>query len=90
MTMEMSKEMKTYYINVLTNKTEERYKLMLLIEDRQDFNKFMQIYKENRFIMEKSIAAMIKIKQDQYFNTYTKLMYAVELNKGEVIRLIFM
>jgi hypothetical protein len=90
MTMEMSKEMKSYYINVLTSKTEERYKLMLLIEDRQDFNKFMQIYKENRFIMENSIAAMIKVKHDQYFNTYTKLMYAVELNKGEVIKLVFM
>jgi hypothetical protein len=90
MTMEMSKEMKSYYINVLTNKSEERYKLMLLIDDRQDFNRFMTIYKENRFIMENSIAAMIKIKHDQYFNTYTKLMYAVELNKGEVIRLVFM
>ncbi|MED1863279.1 hypothetical protein P4V41_07405 [Fictibacillus nanhaiensis] len=90
MTMEMNKEMKSYYINVLTTKTEERYKLMLLIEDRTDFNTFMQIYKENRFIMEKSIAAMIKLKHDQYFNTYTKLMYAIELNKGEAIKLVFM
>lgn len=88
--LEMNKEMKSYYINVLTTKTEERYKLMLLIEDRNDFNTFMKVYKENRFIMEKSIAAMIKLKHDQYFNTYTKLMYAIELNKGEVIKLVFM
>jgi hypothetical protein len=90
MTMGMSKEMKSYYINVLAKTTEHKYKLNILIEDRKDFNRFMQLYKENRFIMEKSIVAMIKVKQDQYFNTYTKLMYAVELNKGEVIRLVFM
>lgn len=89
MTMEFNKEVKSYYINVLAKTTEHKYKLNILIEDRNDFNKFMKIYKENRFIMEKSIAAMIKVKQDQYFNTYTKLMYAVELNKGEVIRLVF-
>lgn len=87
--IEFNKLVLSYYMDVMRVEGMDRVRLNVLIEDRSDFNQFMRFYLLNGCKVREAVNKMRDYKHKLYFGTLERLEYAVELDRKEVMKLVF-